>query len=474
MQSKPFDINYRSAEKFFQDYIQLREGLLFVRSDDPAPPETELAINITVPRIDYAFQLHGIVIKTRDYQTAAKLEKLPGMLVHVADLQKDFFEKLDQKLLVDEKYQFLLELFATIDDSDCIIGETIEDSPAAEGAETIGVGNNLHEPSDQSASAGSQGVSAEESSADLSFEWLREAVAQEEAVVEEAPPLKILEPPTQDKKNLSDQERKKIQPVAEFIMDLTKAMLRSGYYAPEHPGTAEAKRGLYEQFQTCLGDSPEIMLTNLDSRKKSDILITGILDEPVSVRTLVGAGKAELFVPKLRDFFDRKGLMSFAIKKQMNPAHFESYIEIMSDPKADRAKNNKMGEVLTKALTDHGITEISTVFMDDMIVLEKNLPWRVEMAILRLTKDLKVLPMFKEKSDDAILNLKVKIIHDIIRPLKYGQYLKELLVNCYIIAKHVENISAQEIEEVIVEGIPGALLLPTSRLLFSAASFGVT
>ena len=466
MQSKPFDINYRSAEKFFQDYIQLREGSLFIRSDNPAPPNTELAINIAVPRIDYAFQLNGIVKKTRDCETAGQLEKPPGMLVHVAGLGEDFFEKLDQKLLVDEKYQFLLELFATIDDSDCIIGETIEENPKSAGADTTGTGIDLNKPSDQVASDGSQGEPAEKSSSDLSFEWLREAVDQEEAVVEKAPPLEIVEPPTQDKKNLSDGERKKIQPVAEFIMDLTKAMLRSGYYAPEHPGTAEAKHGLFEQFQNCLGDSQEIMLTNLDSRKKSDILITGILDEPVSVRTLVGAGKAELFVPKLRDFFERKGLMSFAIKKQMTAAHFESFIEIMSDPKADRATNNKMGEVLTKALADHGITEISTVFMDDIIVLEKNLPWRVEMAILRLTKDLKVLPMFKEKSDDAIINLKVKIIHDIIRPLKYGQYLKELLVNCYIIAKHVENISAEEIEEVIIEGIPGALLLPTSRFVF--------
>ncbi|MBT8364824.1 MAG: hypothetical protein KJP23_08970, partial [Deltaproteobacteria bacterium] len=311
-----------------------------------------------------------------------------------------------------------------------------------------------------------RGDAAAKTQSDLTFEWLREAVAQEEAVVEEAPPLEIAEPPTQDKKNLTDLEREKIQPVADFIMDLTKAMLRSGYYAPEHPGTAEAKQGLFEQFQSCLGDSQEIMLTNLDSRKKTDILITGILDEPVSVRTLVGVGKAELFVPKLRDFFDRKGLMSFAIKKQMAASHFESYIDIMSDPKADRAKNNKMGEVLTRALTDHGITEISTVFLDDIIVLEKNLPWRVEMAILRLTKDLKILPMFKEKSDDAILNLKVKIIRDIIRPLKYGQYLKELLINCYIIAKHVENISAEEIEEVIIEGIPEGLLLPTSRFVF--------
>ncbi|MBW2429966.1 MAG: hypothetical protein JRF56_13470 [Deltaproteobacteria bacterium] len=466
MQSKPFDINYRSAEKFFQDYLQLREAALFVRSDDPVPPKTELAINITVPRIDYAFQLKGVVAKMRDRKTAEQLEKPPGMLVRIAGNMKDFFQELDQKLLVDEKYQFLLELCETLDDSDCILGETIAENPSSEDADKSNSGSDLNELSGQTGSDQARGNAAAKSQSDLTFEWLREAVAQEEAVVEEAPPLEIAEPPTQDKKNLTDLEREKIQPVADFIMDLTKAMLRSGYYAPEHPGTAEAKQGLFEQFQSCLGDSQEIMLTNLVSRKKTDVLITGILDEPVSVRTLVGAGKAELFVPKLRDFFDRKGLMSFAIKKQMAASHFESYIDIMSDPKADRAKNNKMGEVLTRALTDHGITEISTVFLDDIIVLEKNLPWRVEMAILRLTKDLKILPMFKEKSDDAILNLKVKIIRDIIRPLKYGQYLKELLINCYIIAEHVENISAEEIEEVIIEGIPEGLLLPTSRFVF--------
>jgi len=104
--------------------------------------------------------------------------------------------------------------------------------------------------------------------------------------------------------------------------------------------------------------------------------------------------------------------------------------------------------------------------MDDIIVLEKNLPWRVEMAIQRLTKDLKILPMFKEKSDEAILNLKVKIIHDIIRPLKYGEYLKELLVNCYIIAQHVDNIEAEDIEEIIIGGIPADLMLSTSQHVF--------
>jgi HEAT repeat protein len=499
---KPFDINYRSAEKFFQDYLQLKEGKLFVVAEEPFPPKTQLAVNFPVPRIDYTFQLDGTVLKIRDRETAEKLEKPSGMLVHFEEDLKSFFKKLDEKLLVDEKYQFLLALCETINDEECIIGEDIDeagteddetpsaastgpsdqnsgpeaddDSPAETQSQTEAPAVSAHEdPAEQTAdethqkdgSYGSGGTSDLEK-ANLNFDWLREAIAQEEELIEDEPPPEIEAPPTQDKKNLTPEERFKVKPAAEFIMDLTKAMLRSGYYSPEHPGTQEAKKGLYSNFVKCLGDSQEIMITNVETPKKKDILITGILDEPVSVRTLVGAGMAELFVPKLTEVFNRKGLMSFAIKKEISPSHFECYIDIMSDPKADRGENHKMGEMLTKALARNGIKEISTIFMDDIIVLETNLPWRVEMAIQRLTKDLKIMPMFKEKSDDAILRMKIKIIHDIIRPLKYGEYLKELLVNCYIIAKYVDNIEAEDIEEIIINGIPQHLLLATAVHVF--------
>ena len=530
MQLTPFDITYRSAEKFFQDYLQLKEGKLFVQAENPVPKDSPVALNFSVPRIDYTFQLNGIVLKTRGRKIAEQVDKHPGMLVGVKDDLKKIFDKLDLKLLADEKYQFLLALCDTLKDSGSIIAYdgideeagSNEANPSDSASEpkqelppTDRGGPNSHPPAEVEVPAGlklqtdgfggqeaendssakTAGAAADEQSAaapeqppepgseekpnalqsaetsgeevsQLSFDWLREAIAQEEAVIEDAPPPEIQAPPTQDKKNLSPEERDKVKPVADFIMDLTKAMLRSGYYSPEHPGSQKAKKGLYAQFIKCLGRSSEIMITNLETPQKKDILITGILDEPVSVRTLVGAGMAELFVPKLTEFFNRKGLLSFAIKKQITAAHFEKYIDIMSDPRSDHGRSKKMGELLSRALAKNGISEISTIFMDDIIVLEKNLPWRVEMAIQRLTKDLKILPMFKSKSDDAILNLKVKIIHDIIRPLKYGEYLKELLVNCYIIAQHVDNIESEEIEGVIIEGMPPNLLLPTAHHVF--------
>jgi HEAT repeat protein len=104
--------------------------------------------------------------------------------------------------------------------------------------------------------------------------------------------------------------------------------------------------------------------------------------------------------------------------------------------------------------------------MDDLIMLELNLPWRVEMAIQRLAKDLKMLPMFQSESDENIRALKLQIIQDIIRPLKHPQFLKDLIINCYIIAKHVESIETQDIEQVIIEAFPLNTLLPTSQFIF--------
>jgi HEAT repeat protein len=292
-------------------------------------------------------------------------------------------------------------------------------------------------------------------------------VAQEKVTREDVPELEITVAPTYEKKDLTLEERKKVKPSGEFLMDLTKAMLRSGYYSADHPGSEGAKKGLFEKFETCLHECRQIEITKQETREKVDILITGILDEPVNVRTLVGAGMAELFLPKLREYFKRKGLVSFAIKNDISLEHFEKFVDIMSDPKADTGQGSEIGQVLSGALVEHGINKISTVFIDDLIMLELNLPWRVEMAIQRLAKDLKMLPLFQGGSDEKIRALKLQIIEDIIRPLRHPQFLKDLIINCYIIAEHVESIKKEDIEQVIIEAFPLDTLLPTSELIFT-------
>ena len=433
MESKAIKLNYRSAERFSQDYTLLKSGKIFLPSKTLLALDTALTLNFTVPGIDNVFTIEGVVEKIIDEEAAAILNKPTGMVLAVAGGPDAILKELNAALRSHQDYQELLGL-----------------KPPAKSAPP---------PVNQEAE--------DEGEANLSLDWLRKAVAQEKVEREDVPQLELTVAPTVEKKDLTPEERTKVKPSGELLMDLTKAMLRSGYYAADHPGAEGAKQGLYEKFQNCLGESRQVEIAKQETRQKVDILISGILDEPVNVRTLVGTGMAELFLPKLTEYFKRKALVSFAIKNDITLEHFESFVDIMSDPKADSGEGTEIGQLLSSALAEHGITEISAVFMDDLIMIELNLPWRVEMAIQRLAKDLKMLPMFQGGSDENVRTLKLQIIQDIIRPLRHPEFLKDLVINCYIIAEHVDGIEKEDIEQVIIETFPLDTLLPTSQFIFA-------
>jgi len=435
LEPKAIKLNYRSAERFSNDYALLKSGRIFLPSKTLLPLKTALTLNFTLPGIDNVFTVEGVVEKAIDEEAATILNKPTGMVLEVTGGPDAILNELNAALSAHQDYQKLLGL-----------------TPPAKSTPPTANQEAAHEDA---------------SEAKLSLDWLRKAVAQEKVVKEDVPSLELKVAPTAEKKDLTPEERTKVKPSGEFLMDLTKAMLRSGYYSAEHPGSEGAKQGLFEKFQGCLGESRQVEICKQEARQKTDILITGILEEPVNVRTLVGTGMAELFLPKLTEYFKRKALVSFAIKNDITLEHFESFVDIMSDPKADSGEGAEIGQLLSTALVEHGITEISTVFMDDLIMIELNLPWRVEMAIQRLAKDLKMLPMFQGGSDENVRTLKLQIIQDIIRPLRHPEFLKDLIINSYIIAEHVDGIEKEDIEQVIIETFPLDTLLPTSQFIFA-------
>ena len=478
MAPKAITLNYRSIERFSKDYALLKKGKIFLPSKTFLPLKTALTLNFTVPEIDNVFTVHGVVVKTIEEPIAAQIQKPCGMLLAVVDELDSILAELRSVLRAHEDYQKLLGLTPTPKSARSSGNQEVAEgsaqrlssintqAPGLSAAPAVGLQSISHQ-ADSQLNDPDEVMPGEAGKTALTLDWLRKAVAQEEIIKEDVAPPEITLAPTAEKKELTLEERKKVKPSGEFLMDLTKAMLRSGYYSADHPGSEGAKQGLYEKFQTCLGESRQVEITKQETREKVDILITGILDEPVNVRILVGTGMAELFLPKLTEYFKRKALVSFAIKSDITLEHFESFVDIMSDPKADSGEGTKIGQLLSTALAEHGITEISTVFMDDLIMLELNLPWRVEMAIQRLAKDLKMLPMFQTGSDEHIRTLKLQIIQDIIRPLRHPEFLKDLVINCYIIAKHVDGIEKEDIEQVIIESFPLDTLLPTSQFIFA-------
>lgn len=269
------------------------------------------------------------------------------------------------------------------------------------------------------------------------------------------------------KRDFTPEELAKARTACDFVIDLTKAISRSGYYDANHPVSHEVKRGLYDFFKATLGSSSEIMLTCHEFEEKYDIHISGILGEPFNIRKLAHSDILELYIPKLKDYFERKSLNSFAIKKQITSEHFELFIDVMSEPVADLADNSKLGEYLTKSLVDLGITEVSTIFKDDIVLPRGKLPWRVSIILRRLAKDLKVIPMFRLASDDKIKQAKIQIIDDIIRPLNSPELLGDLIANGDIIISYLgHTLEGNELEKMIIDSLPMGTVVPVSEAVF--------
>ncbi|HEA68292.1 MAG TPA: hypothetical protein ENI07_15955, partial [Desulfobacterales bacterium] len=304
MTTKAIKLNYVSVERFLKDYAQLSQGKIFIPTKTPSPVNTQLSLIISVPDIKQIVTIEGAVRKTIDPETATRLKKPAGMIVALTGGPKTALRELNHALGSNERYRTVMDLPTkmTTSKSSVLPGEKQKDSDRTQDR-PVKLSQDAELKKDDT----------------LAMEWIRKAISQAERVREKETVPDIVAAPPIEKKQLTPLEQEKVKPSGEFLMDLTKAMLRSGYYSPDHPSSKTAKQGLYEALQNCLGDSKEIMITVQETRERSDILITGILDEPVNVKTLVGSGMAELFVPKLREYFKRKGLVSYAVKKSITP-----------------------------------------------------------------------------------------------------------------------------------------------------------
>jgi integrase len=84
-------------------------------------------------------------------------------------------------------------------------------------------------------------------------------------------------------------------------LDLAKAMLRTGYYAPDHPQAQQSLTGLYAEFGRVLEDRPGITyLVGLD-RDRRTIMIDGYDVGPLVLDKVMISGMAELFTPRIKD-----------------------------------------------------------------------------------------------------------------------------------------------------------------------------
>jgi hypothetical protein len=248
--------------------------------------------------------------------------------------------------------------------------------------------------------------------------------------------------------------------VAEFILSFVQALLRTGYYLPDHPEARKAKQGLFSRFQGVFQGRDELTVMLQSLGEAQEILVEGVLAESQPLHALMPAGMAEVYVPRLARFLERKDLVSVTLKERMRGEEFSRFIDILSEPAA--AVLDAQGkERFVAHLRENGIEHFSLVFKEDLVSPERKLPWRAQLAISRLHKDFKNIPIFQKLSAAELRKLRQQTLHDVLRPISRADLLAAILANADLAAS--PEVPESEVEDELVQFVPEPLVVPTAR-----------
>jgi len=433
--TKIIKLKYLSADRFIEDYSRLCTGNLFIPTNSRLPLQTRLRLHISVTDLEKVLSIECEVSKIIDHQAGSQVEKSGGMIVKLIERPETALNEIKSALRANTYYRRRLDL----------------GDPAETNKTELACTATAAEPSNDDA---------------LAMTWLHTALAQKTVVREKESVARFGAAPANEKKQLSSDDQKKARPSGEFLIELTKAMLRSGNYAADHPRRDQACQDLYDAFKRCVQDTSELMLAVRRSADQSNILVTGILYEPVAVLILVGSSMAQLFLTSLESYFKSSRLVGFAIQKEISLENFVLFLDIISDPVADTPDNAAIGRTMSRKLAEQGIVEVSTVFKHELIALGPDIPWPVEMAMHRLTKDLKLRQLSRTSSEADAQKMSLPVIGHHLRPLNHPDLQKDLITNRRFIGRAAKDLAIEDIEETIIDSVPLNLLLPTARLFF--------
>ena len=111
-----------------------------------------------------------------------------------------------------------------------------------------------------------------------------------------------------------------------FALSLIQALLRTGYYLPDHPESRKAKSGIYSYFAILSKRTGEITLYIGEDKGKRALLLEGIDDTPIRLSSIMQLGMAETYMPRIIQFLERKELVSLSLKTGLEETEFCSIV----------------------------------------------------------------------------------------------------------------------------------------------------
>ncbi|MEI6214269.1 MAG: HEAT repeat domain-containing protein [Desulfuromonadales bacterium] len=215
---------------------------------------------------------------------------------------------------------------------------------------------------------------------------------------------------------------------ADFIQSLLQAFQRTGYYLHEHPEAQKAKAGLYEKFNALAGTTGELTFLKGEDHGRPVILVEGILHESLRLVAIMNRSVAETSTAGFMKFFERKEIISISLSSRLDQTEFSNFIDVMSEQQ-QAVEGENARERFIRSLQELQICNISVVYSEDVVITRANLPWRARLALSRLKKDVRMLPILRSLSVEKLRQLKQQILADILRPMGMPDTLYAFLIN---------------------------------------------
>jgi hypothetical protein len=247
-----------------------------------------------------------------------------------------------------------------------------------------------------------------------------------------------------------------------FLLHLVQAFLRTGYYTPDHPESARAKEGLYQQFNILFEAEDELTFLVREEQEQKEILVEGLLPEAQKLSRMMIKGMGELYVPKFAQYLERKDLISLTLKSRMGQTEFTRFIDIMSDPSLVDTRRKQDQERFTQALLSRGILNISFIFNEELLAPEREMPWRARLTLSRMRKDFKMVPLFQKMMRQEIQDIRRNLLWDALRPNRQSDLLCAILRNSDLAA--ISEIREEILEDEIIAFLQKQYLLGTSKI----------
>lgn len=263
-------------------------------------------------------------------------------------------------------------------------------------------------------------------------------------------------------KDLTTDERKKWTLLEEFSSEFIKALLKTSYYTPDHPSSQKAKEGLFEKLGKLVEDRFVLTFSREIEEKQKDVNVEGIFDGSASLMEVMGYEKGSLYVPKLWDFMMRKRLVSLSIKPSIDYNEFDRFLNILAEA-PQQAYTEEDSRRVTMLFVEKGLSNVLPVFEEDVLGRERKLSWMVRIALSRLKKDLKLLPLYRNLTEEKIAEIKRQIFREIVRPLRRIDILTEFLEHTDLIKADVKLLDEKEVEREIVNNLPDEMTASLTR-----------